>query len=584
MDILSAAWPHFFVLQVATHNMSEDGCEAQKQGQAATALVTWTTAEEKIDEMEEELWKLRRKVEDSEKMEALRDMLDERKADTLVENEKKIRELEKKLEDSIKVRNNLFDRDLSGLAQVDGTSDDRGQSESQDRAGGWDPKEVERMNSEDIMRRTVLARFVSAEGLGRASFLQDIKERVGLDNLVALGIAGNSLEWHITTRTVQQAKELVNAGELSAGGLKATLSFLQAPSFRIRLFWLPFYVPNSQVIAWLSDNYDVKAQEVRMEKSAVGPISHVATLTREIWLTGGGEKVRENLPDTTWATIGGRRFRILVSVQGRPAKCHKCGERGHMRRNCVFCMHCKNHLHDTHNCEFLKVRHVGPTDNKIDVGSVQKSVVLPQVAGDAAIPAVVSAGEVAAVPAVAPVGDSGNQAPTVKVRKEGGKDNRGREKRKGKVSLPSSRTSSVESEKDTGKVIRVKRGQDELGGSDEGELSDRWEKQTKYLSKKQKALKVVERKQREERVDTEEEMLDLEYAANVERDDNMVTESEVVLEGARGPGGVDGLEGALDDGGGQIDPLSPATPDMKWCIPTSPAASLCSSDVTSDRE
>ena len=161
MDILSAAWPHFFVLQVATHNMSEDGCEAQKQGQAEAALVTWTTAEEKIDEMEEELWKLRRKVEDSEKMEALRDMLDERKADTLVENEKKIRELEKKLEDSIKVRNNLFDRDLSGLAQVDGTSDDRGQSESQDRAGGWDPKEVERMNSEDIMRRTVLARFES---------------------------------------------------------------------------------------------------------------------------------------------------------------------------------------------------------------------------------------------------------------------------------------------------------------------------------------------------------------------------------------------------------------------------------------
>ena len=249
------------MLQVATHNMSEDGCEAQKQGQAATALVTWTTAEEKIDEMEEELWKLRRKV----------------------------RELEKKLEDSIMVRNNLFDRDLSGLAQVDGTSDDRGQSESQDRAGGWDPKEVERMNSEDIMRRTVLARFVLAEGLGRASFLQDIKERVGLDNLVALGIAGNSLEWHITTRTVQKAKELVNAGELSAGGLKATLSFLQAPSFRIRLFWLPFYVPNSQVIDWLSDNYDVKAQEVRMEKSAVGPISHVATLTGEIWLTGGGE-------------------------------------------------------------------------------------------------------------------------------------------------------------------------------------------------------------------------------------------------------------------------------------------------------
>ena len=43
---------------------------------------------------------------------------------------------------------------------------------------------------------------------------------------------------------------------------------------------------------------------------------------------------------------------------------------------------------------------------------------------------------------------------------------------KAKVSLPSSRTSSVGSEKDSGKFIRVKRGQDKLGRSEEGELSD----------------------------------------------------------------------------------------------------------------
>ena len=78
--------------------------------------------------------------------------------------------------------------------------------------------------------------------------MPDIKERVGLANLVALGIAGNSLEWHITTMTLQQAKDLVNGGEFCAGGLKARLSFIQAPSFRVRIFWLPIYVPNSQVI------------------------------------------------------------------------------------------------------------------------------------------------------------------------------------------------------------------------------------------------------------------------------------------------------------------------------------------------
>ena len=77
--------------------MSEDGGEASKQKKAAALLVRWTSNEEKIDDMEEGLWRLRRKVEDNEKMEEFREMMDERKAETLVASEKKIVELEKKL-------------------------------------------------------------------------------------------------------------------------------------------------------------------------------------------------------------------------------------------------------------------------------------------------------------------------------------------------------------------------------------------------------------------------------------------------------------------------------------------------------
>ena len=50
------------------------------------------------------------------------DVMDERKADTLVESERKIAQLEKKLEDANLVRNSLFYQDLS-MPQLDGTSD-----------------------------------------------------------------------------------------------------------------------------------------------------------------------------------------------------------------------------------------------------------------------------------------------------------------------------------------------------------------------------------------------------------------------------------------------------------------------------
>ena len=75
-----------------------------------------------IGDMEEDLWRLRRKVEDNEKTEAFREMMDERKAETLVESKRKIVELEKKLEDASEVRNPLFDQDLS-MPQLDWTSD-----------------------------------------------------------------------------------------------------------------------------------------------------------------------------------------------------------------------------------------------------------------------------------------------------------------------------------------------------------------------------------------------------------------------------------------------------------------------------
>ena len=58
----------------------------------------------------------------------------------------------------------------------------------------------------------------------------------------------------------------------------------------------------------------------------------------------------DGLPDTAWVQIGSFRHRVQLAVQGRPARCHKCGERGHIRRECVFSLYCRTHDHETNQC------------------------------------------------------------------------------------------------------------------------------------------------------------------------------------------------------------------------------------------
>ena len=79
-------------------------------------------------------------------------------------------------------------------------------------------------------------------------------------------------------------------------------------------------------------------------------MEHVHTMTREVWVSRAPEAIRETLPDVTWATLGGVRHKVQLIMQGRGVRCHKCSERGHMRRSCVWCFVCRTHEHDIINC------------------------------------------------------------------------------------------------------------------------------------------------------------------------------------------------------------------------------------------
>ena len=124
------------------------------------------------------------------------------------------------------------------------------------------------------MCRTVVVKLESGEGVARATFLDQLDSK--LVNLEDLGTAGNNKVWHITVKSIDQAESLVSSG-LVIQGKSAKLEILSSSTVRVRLLWLPFHVDNSM---------GIRVKEIKMEKSALSRIGHVATLTREIVCSG----------------------------------------------------------------------------------------------------------------------------------------------------------------------------------------------------------------------------------------------------------------------------------------------------------
>ena len=217
------------------------------------------------------------------------------------------------------------------LSQVDGTSDEPGatgpvqgsvRGAGTSTGDGWSPSRVRAMNSNTIMERTVLASLEPGVEVSRGHFVKLVSDSVGLECLEALGHAGNNSQWHITTRTAAQAKALAETGRTMIGSRKATLSLLKSPGFKIRIFWLPYYVSSDEVKVWL-EAFGMVFKDIRHEKSIIKGITHVSTMTREVWVSEARDDICDVLPDVTYAWFGQYRHRVQLAVQGRAAKCHK---------------------------------------------------------------------------------------------------------------------------------------------------------------------------------------------------------------------------------------------------------------------
>ena len=119
-------------------------------------------------------------------------------------------------------------------------------------------------------------------------------------------------------------------------GKEATANGLRKGSQRLRVFYLPFYVPVEVVVQQLI-RADMKVlKTIQDRERETGLMSNVWNFIVEV-------DVPDNVPDRMRWSFGCMTGSVLVNMAGRPPKCLRCSVRGHRKFECTapYCGKCR---------------------------------------------------------------------------------------------------------------------------------------------------------------------------------------------------------------------------------------------------
>jgi len=137
----------------------------------------------------------------------------------------------------------------------------------------------------------------------------------------------NSSVWEVVFRDEATKEQFVDM-ELEVKGQKAAVSELQKLTRRLRILHIPTCVPNEFLSSKLGD-YGVKVKQIGYDYDRHdGLMSNVRVAVVEC-------RDVNRIPDTLPWIFEGLTGRALVFVQGRPPRCHRCGDRSHKVAQCT---------------------------------------------------------------------------------------------------------------------------------------------------------------------------------------------------------------------------------------------------------
>lgn len=207
--------------------------------------------------------------------------------------------------------------------------------------------------------------FLHADIGARPYRIEDFKaglENAGvLKDIAAFGSFQMNHVWLATLKTPAAKKKLADVKAFEVKGRQCIILDPDRAEVRLKLHWIPFYLPDDCVKRALEPFG--KVEEVSRETWRVGGFEGVQSTTRTVRLTLKEGVTIEHLPHQL-RLVG---CTALVLAPGRAPLCLRCRKTGHIRKECRVprCEGCRRFGHTRSECvrTYAVVAHAGAEED-----------------------------------------------------------------------------------------------------------------------------------------------------------------------------------------------------------------------------
>ncbi|KAM7284303.1 hypothetical protein ISCGN_001400 [Ixodes scapularis] len=211
--------------------------------------------------------------------------------------------------------------------------------------------------------------FLHADVGARPYRIEDFKdglEHAGvLGDIAACGSYQMNHVWMVTLKSPTAKQRLVDAQAFEVKGRRCLVIDPDKAEVRLKLHWIPFYIPDDNVKKAL-EQYG-KVEEIARETWRVNGFEGVQSTTRAVRLTLKDGVTTEQPPHQL--RLSG--CTALVIAPGRAPLCLRCRRTGHIRKECRVprCEGCRRYGHTRQECmkTYADVVNAAMEDEKADL-------------------------------------------------------------------------------------------------------------------------------------------------------------------------------------------------------------------------
>lgn len=193
------------------------------------------------------------------------------------------------------------------------------------------------------------------KGYSREMFIEHLNDTVGTNKLEACGPTNAPHIWQLTFLTKGDKDAFEKEGDFQANGQTARIIFPRdSPNrkrtrFYIRVHWIPYHIHMTKALLELDSIPGIRILSANYDQCRTPGMEHVRTTVRTVCIETEDTSLIPFYMKWGTKTEGGT---AMITMKDRPPKCLKCGELGHVRKDCkaVKCSKCNAIGHTTESC------------------------------------------------------------------------------------------------------------------------------------------------------------------------------------------------------------------------------------------